>query len=1488
MAFDQATRNRLQRFVGDARKLLTEEFTRQLQNDYGLDPTGGAIQPLESLTHLDDAQRETGRLLREMVAHYQATSPSGGAATALERIVREQAFTVLNRLAALRMAEARGLLIESVGNGYQSRGFQLYARLAGSGLGETGDAYRCYLFSVFDELALDLAVLFDRFSPQGRLFPRDAALRGLLELLNDPELADLWAEDETIGWIYQYFNSKEERKKMRDESAAPRNSRELAVRNQFFTPRYVVEFLTDNTLGRTWYEMTQGESALTNTCRYLVRRPSENFLTPGETAPTSQGDAENRSQEELAKQPVYIPHRPLKDPREILMLDPACGSMHFGLYAFDLYETIYAEAWGLEEQGKALLRTEPMLKSLHETYDDDREAFLRDVPRLILERNIHGVDIDPRAVQIAGLSLWLRAQRAWQEQGVRPGDRPQVRRSNIVCAEPMPGEEDLRAEFLRGLDLPIAELTESAFEKMRLADTLGTLLRIEDDLSESIAIARETWVRLQKPLVSAERLSVQMTLDPEDRSPVVVQQSLSLEALETINDASFFRRAETNVLHALRAYAERAEDDGPGLSRRLFADDAARGFAFIDLCRKRFDVVVMNPPFGDAALPSRSYLEETYGDTKGDVYKAFVECFQDRLVPGGFLGAITSRTGFFLGQSADWRERVLLRLYRPLLLADLGAGVLDAMVETAAFVLRSLTEDERRALTVGLAARLGAVKPDKNGRFTRAGYQKAFGLKRHQAEQELAWLAAADFVSRTAGEVSPTTGRTGPERFKVAGKAVRDAGCAEALPSVNLTCLRLLAGRNNDAKREAMNAVLADPTDGRRFVVDPSTFSVLPEGPFVYWLPPTTRRKLRQEKQLEPSLAVLRQGLGTGDNERFVRAVWEVPPHLIAGAPAQTPEEVRGLFDTGKRWAFHVRSGDSQPWYSPLTVVIDWENQGERLKEHWRSKGESPSRYIPSENLYFRPGFSWTRRAFRLIPYIIPAGCIPSASRYMGFPNEGREYEALAACASNVATAFSRFYGEMFARPNHLVDTVKKIPVVELPVDKKAALSKEVRTDIERRRNFYRNHEPFPEFTVPALVEQWTKPEEFEWNPESLLGQTSDDAYAAAFGLCHEEFESVNRDLQEAIQIRRKDIPTQGAADEADEAIEDQEGEAAGEGDDTKVDISRRGQLIDLLSYCVGVAFGRWDVRLATGEHPMPTLSDPFAPLPVCSPGMLQNAHGLPAEPNDVPADYPFRISWSSILVDDPGQLEDIERRVRDVLEVLWNTQAEAIEQEACEILGIKTLRGHFRKPAGFFADHLKRYSKSRRQAPIYWPLSTEKGSYTLWLYYHRLTDQTLYTCGNDFVGPKLAEVEAAANALRGKSARSRDDERELERLQDLEAELRGFRDELLRLAPVWKPNLNDGVQITAAPLWRLFRLPKWQKTLKETWGKLEKGDYDWAHLAYALWPERVRDKCKSDRSLAIAHGLEDLYEAPPAAPKKTRGGKTAAVETAEEEELAS
>jgi hypothetical protein len=102
---------------------------------------------------------------------------------------------------------------------------------------------------------------------------------------------------------------------------------------------------------------------------------------------------------------------------------------------------------------------------------------------------------------------------------------------------------------------------------------------------------------------------------------------------------------------------------------------------------------------------------------------------------------------------------------------------------------------------------------------------------------------------------------------------------------------------------------------------------------------------------------------------------------------------------------------------------------------------------------------------------------------------------------------------------------------------------------------------------------------------------------------------------------------------------------------------------------------------------------------------------------------------------------------------------------------------------------------------------------------------------------------------------------KEIEVQESLVAELRALLDEVTRVAPLWNPNLDDGVIINFAPLWRLVPHYKpWQKELKATWDALCAGEYDWAHLAMHLWPERVVPKCASDRSLAIAHGVEDVF----------------------------
>jgi hypothetical protein len=671
MGLTAEQRPKLQSFVTKARVLVADDFKVQMQSVYGMSES--LIQPLDAMPSLSQAELTTARILRERFHHIRASTPEGRNrdAIAFARLARELSFGIVNRFAAVRMAEKRQLIEPSLAELYNSSGFLSFKDAASSGLmlafTSTYEAYRQYLKCIFDELATDLGEVMSSDAVSSLLFPSATKLEDLIKLMNDGAVDPLWAEDETIGWIYQYYNDPDERKQMREDSQVPRTSRELAVRNQFFTPRYVVEFLTDNTLGRIWYEMMQGRTQLVAKCQYLVRRPQTNFLAPGEKSTAAPIPPELPSADRL-KLPEEVSHRPIKDPRQLRFLDPACGSMHFGLYAFELFELIYTEAWDLSI---GTLRTD----------FPERSAFLREVPRLILENNIYGVDIDPRAVQIARLALWLRAQKAWQQLQVSAIDRPRIRKSHVVCAEPMPGSAQLLEEFitvhLAGTPEKetLAKLLRRIVTDMIFAGEAGVLLLIEAAISDAVKLEkRRDQGVIQKSLPGIS-----------SSGTVAAQDSLPGFSFGGIVDESFWANAEAQLYEELARYASSMEQGG--LQRRMFAEDATHGFAFIDLCRERFDVVVMNPPFGEWSVGFKKQSKELYPNSYCDILAAFVERGGELLHAGGRLGAITSRTCFFLSSYTKWREEIVLKAFEPKLLVDLGHGVMDeAMVEAAAYV----------------------------------------------------------------------------------------------------------------------------------------------------------------------------------------------------------------------------------------------------------------------------------------------------------------------------------------------------------------------------------------------------------------------------------------------------------------------------------------------------------------------------------------------------------------------------------------------------------------------------------------------------------------------------------------------------------------------------------------------------------------------------------------------------------------------------------
>lgn len=627
-------RNAISTAAQSIRQLLEAEYLGQLEGVFDVRPDGEIAE--QPGAHLSPAQRIQREKIVGVLKYYEASGVKP--AEAVHRYVREAAFTTLNRFVALKMLEARELVQECVSGGAASNGYREFIGLAPGVERLPGDeGYRLYVECVFDELSTEVKVLFDRLDAASVLWPRHNAFDELINGLNAEGLQPVWADDETIGWFYQFFNSKTERDEIRKASKpGPRNSRELATLNQFFTPRYIVQFLVDNTLGRTWVEMAGGKTALRESCDYFVELKDER------------------------------PPREMKDPRDLRILDPACGSGHFLLYAFELLEVMYREAWEYDLRGKAEQPT------LRETYTSRAELDVA-LPALILEQNLFGVDIDPRAAQIAALALWLRAQRSWKSADVSPSDRPSVLRTGIVVAEPMPGDKELLAEFAERLDPPLlGSLFRQIGSSLSLAGEMGVLLRAEAELESEVSAARDQFVI--------------QSIRPE-RLPGFDEVEQSELDLSGIDDEAFFVEASDRLVQALQSYAAEAAGSG-GARRRMFADDAAHGVALLDVLRHRYDVVLMNPPFGAGSLKAKKLFDKSYPRTKNDVFAAFVERGVELLGSGGMLGAITSRTGFFLSSFQQWREEVMLGEAPPLLVADLGMGVLDgAMVEVAAYTL---------------------------------------------------------------------------------------------------------------------------------------------------------------------------------------------------------------------------------------------------------------------------------------------------------------------------------------------------------------------------------------------------------------------------------------------------------------------------------------------------------------------------------------------------------------------------------------------------------------------------------------------------------------------------------------------------------------------------------------------------------------------------------------------------------------------------------
>lgn len=1286
----------LERFVSSAKNLLMQNVTELLQQYYGIWADGHTI-PVEQLANQDTDIVHTARMLRERMKHLLAALPGTEAnkeRLAVGQLIAEQAFTQLNRFCALRMCEERDLILESVRAGYDSVGFQSYDAIAQQTAMPKYNRYKWYLHSIFDELSIELPAVFDRFSPYGLVFPDENTLLKLLDLINDTQLSEwydeqngitvnFWMEDETLGWMFQDYNSLEERRKMREESNKPRNSREMAVRNQFFTPEYIVRFLTDNSLGRIWYEMTKGQSRIgEEKCHYMVRRTDET-----------------------------IEERAIKEPTKILSLDPTCGSMHFGLYLYEVYEYIYMDAW--DNHPELLIP----YREIH-----TRESFHREVPRLILENNIFGCEIDPRALQLAALSLWLRAQRSYGEMGIPAGERPLIRKSNLVLAEAMPGNKRLLKGLMDELDKPMQRLLTTIWDKMKFVGEAGLLFKMEKEISDDIEYLRKNWSKVNQN----RNLKV---FDTEERRAEVMAANEARRELRHHKD-EFFEEITERLQTALQELSSRLSEEG-GYENALFSEDATRGFAFIELCQKRFDCIVMNPPFGEGSEHTSQYLNDNYPTWSKNLVCAFFDRMQEMLDDEGKLGAIFDRTVMVKSSYEAFRRRNLCGFITAC--ADTGWGVLDASVETSTLVLNKLCSDVE-----GVFMDVQDVEPDEKDE--------------------------------------------------------------------NLSVLIRTYNRGEDAKWI--------------YVAKSVEFSNLPNTTIGYYFDEETLRIFRYPKFIERGF----------DSKKGHDLTANVYPRLFY--------EVIEIED----FSLMYNGGGFTQFYFPYRDATKF------VENIIRSDSGCNIRSLHLQKLGM---IGFGKRGDILDAHVLKKGMIFTREG-IGLPNISKNdaYATLTFLNSNVSQyAINQYCGQH--KGNGYVNL---LPMPDYAT-RQSDIERIVNAIIDIKRKWFSLDETNLEYH--GLIAQMELKGGIEAGLDKMQEQLTDD-YAQYVELVKE-----NDDLwMDLADIDRGSEFRQTLNDY--KARRPYEELLSIDGASNLNVIDKKTMAQEMVMELVGMAFGRWDTAFAKGEKAIPAFGDVFDALPFM-PVVSQGEEPCPAQ---------LAVPSDGIMTNEEESPLCLASHVREVMILLWGDRADDMEYELCQLIGCKSLQAYLSSPTGFFDYHFKRYTKSRRKAPIYWLLASEDGTVDYWIYYPKLNKNTL---------PQLIiQLREKGEQLRTRlnAALTAHDKTQETQVRAEQEQVEGMMEKLNRIIEAgYVPNHDDGVPVTAAPLQHLAASRLWRTECEKNMEILEKGDYDWSHLAMSMYPARVAQKAKKDWCMALTHGLEHICENKPKE-KKTRKKKADAIQT--------
>lgn len=522
--------------------------------------------------------REKRNKLEAIIAtHKQALG--NDYAEARKETINECTFTLFNRLAALKVMEDRELFPEvirrRVEHGNLSYAHKQWLEEHTDERNAERMGLKHFLEDKFQELSDSYKI--PLYSPDYAyaMLPTADELFEIITAFNEIEQdadcgVDIWKGDDILGWLYENFNTVE--KLALKDSGDKTEYDKVSLQSQVYTPQWVVKFLVDNTLGKMYLEMY----------------PDSNFIY----------DEDGKVKYLIANAPTSQMRHP-KKLEEIKLIDPACGSGNFLIYAFSLFYDLY----------------------LNQIDQYDANYSRRDIPKLIVENNLYGVDLDERAVQLTQIALFIKAMQLKGRRGAMPAY------THVVSTHfELPEYNQVEAAFMLGLDWNEKQqkTIRSIWEDLRSAYKFGSLIRVEEQLDALL------------PVDSSDMFANQWKADMFD-----------------------FKH---QMITTLRNQVHQWTGEGSNEYSLAKANDA---ITFLDILSMKFDVAVANPPYTDSAdfgAELKEFVGANYSKPlkfNSNLYACFIKRCCELVGDDGKVGMIHPLTFMFIKSFVDVRKYIL-------------------------------------------------------------------------------------------------------------------------------------------------------------------------------------------------------------------------------------------------------------------------------------------------------------------------------------------------------------------------------------------------------------------------------------------------------------------------------------------------------------------------------------------------------------------------------------------------------------------------------------------------------------------------------------------------------------------------------------------------------------------------------------------------------------------------------------------------------------